>query len=146
MIGKPKNKGAEHAGSDLVVYDIKRKFDHHFGSVSSYSFNKQGTLLAYTRDAADKTANGLYVMNLQSGLRTPLDQDAAIYSQMAWDEEGTSLAVLKGNRNEKFLQRENQLIAFTGLAGGAPLRHELNPTENNAFSLLQLFFLFFSKF
>jgi hypothetical protein len=108
-VRKLKVKGAEHTGSDLIVYDIKRKFDHHFGSVSDYRFNKKGTLLAYTRDAADKTANGLYVMNLESGLRTPLDQGAATYSQMTWDEEGTALAVLKGSKDEKFLQRENQL-------------------------------------
>ncbi|MHC4457415.1 MAG: S9 family peptidase [Planctomycetota bacterium] len=132
-VGKPKSKGAKHKGSDLIIYDIKRKFSHHFGSVSSHSFNKQGTLLAYTRDAADKTANGLYIMNLKSGLRTPLDQDEATYSQMTWDEEGTALAVLKGNKDEKFLQRENQLIAFTGLGGGSPSRHELNSTENKDF-------------
>ena len=130
-VRKPKVKGAEHTGSDLIVYDIKRKYAHHFGSVSSHSFNKQGTLLAYTRDAADKTANGLYIMNLQSSLQTPLDQNAATYSQMTWDEEGTALAVLKGNKDEKFLQRENQLVAFTGLAGGSPLKHELNSTEKD---------------
>lgn len=130
-VGKPKIKGAEHAGSDLIVYDIKRKLDHHFGSVSNYRFNKLGTLLAYTRDAADKTANGLYIMNLQSSLQTPLDQNAATYSQMTWDEEGTALAVLKGNKGGKFLQRENQLVAFTGLAGGSPLKHELNSTEKD---------------
>ena len=132
-VGKPKTKGAEHAGSDLIVYDMKRKFSHTFGNVSSYSFNKQGTLLAYTRDAADKTANGLYVMNLESALRIPLDQDAATYSQMTWDEEGKALAVLKGKKSEKFLERENQLIAFTGMGNGTPLRHELSSTETADF-------------
>jgi dipeptidyl aminopeptidase/acylaminoacyl peptidase len=132
-ISKPKIEGAKHTGSDLIIYDIKRKLDHHFGSVSNYRFNKKGTLLAYTRDAVDKTANGLYVMDLQSGLRTPLDQEGATYSQMTWDEEGTALAALKGSKDEKFLQRENQLIAFTGLGNGSPTRHELNPTENEDF-------------
>ena len=132
-VGKPKSKGAKHKGSDLTVYNIKRKYYHHLGSVSDYHFNKKGTLLAYTRDAADKTANGLYVMNLESGLRTPLDQEGATYSRMTWDEEGTALAVLKGSKNEKFLQRENQLIAFTGLASDAPSRHELNPAEQYDF-------------
>ncbi len=52
-IRKPKTKGAEHAGSDLILHDLKSSLDHHFGSVSSYRFNKSGPLLAYTRDAAD---------------------------------------------------------------------------------------------
>jgi dipeptidyl aminopeptidase/acylaminoacyl peptidase len=132
-VRKPKVEGAKHTGSDLIIYDIKRKFDHHFGSVSDCRFNKKGTLLAYTRDAAEKTANGLYVMNLQSGIRTPLDQDAATYGRMTWDEEGTALAVLKGKKNEKFLQRENQLLAFTGLGHESPTRHELNPGEYENF-------------
>ena len=129
-IRKPKTKGAEHAGSDLILHDLKSSLDHHFGSVSSYRFNKSGTLLAYTRDAADKTANGLYVLNLESGLRIPLDQDAATYSQMTWDENGTALAALKGKTKEGFLEKENRLIAFTALTEGSSVSHELNPTEN----------------
>ncbi|MEO2047771.1 MAG: prolyl oligopeptidase family serine peptidase [Pirellulales bacterium] len=129
-IGKPKIKGAKHTGSDLIIHDLRRNFDHHFGSVSSYRFNKPGTMLGYTRDAANKTANGLYVMNLQTGLRTPLDQDATTYSQMAWDEKGNALAVLKGDKKEEFLRMENRLLAFTGLATDSPTSHELRPTEN----------------
>jgi len=129
-IRKPKEKGLKHAGSDLIVHDFKNNLDHHFGSVSQYSFNKPGTHLAYTRDAADKTANGLYYMNFDTGLRTPLDQGAAIYSQMTWDEDGTALAALKGNEKEGFKQMENQLIAFTNMTTGSPTRYEFNPKEN----------------
>jgi dipeptidyl aminopeptidase/acylaminoacyl peptidase len=132
-IRKPKEKGLKHAGSDLIVHDFKNNLDHHFGSVSQYSFNKPGTHLAYTRDAADKTANGLYYMNFDTGLRTPLDQGAATYSQMTWDEDGTALAALKGNEKEGFKQMENQLIAFTGLGTDSLVRHELNPAENRNF-------------
>jgi len=132
-VGKPKVKGAEHAGSDLTVYDIQKELNHYIGNVSNHRFNKPGTLLAYTRDAQDKTGNGLYIMDLKTSLRTPLDQDSAAYSRMTWDEEGTALAVIKGNKDEKFLQRENQLIAFTNLVGGSPSRHELKSTENADF-------------
>jgi len=53
---------------------------------------------------------------------------------MTWDEEGTALAVLKGNKDDKFLQRENQLIAFTGMGGDSQTKHELDPTEDIDFS------------
>ena len=129
-IRKPKEKGLKHTGSDLIVHDFKNNLDHHFGSVSQYSFNKPGTHLAYTRDAADKTANGLYYINFDTGLRTPLDQGAATYSQMTWDEDGTALAALKGNEKEGFEQMENQLIAFTDMTTGSPTRYEFNPKEN----------------
>ena len=52
---------------------------------------------------------------------------------MTWDDDGTALAVLKGDKNKKFLQRENQLIAFTALNSKSPIRHELNPSENRDF-------------
>jgi len=132
-VRKPKTEDAEHKGSDLVVRDLRRNFDHHFGSVSSYEFNMPGSLLAYTRDAADKTANGLYVMDIQSGVRTPLDQDSLIFSRMTWDENGTALAVLKGIKKEGFIQKENRLIVFTDLTTDSPGRHELNPTDHPQF-------------
>lgn len=129
-IAKPQDKGVGHAGRDLIIHDLLNNLDHHFGSVANYSFNKPGTLLAYTRDAADKTANGLYVMNLATGLRKPLDQGAATYSQMTWGDEGTALAALKGNKKEGFTQKVNQLIAFTGLTTNSPAEYKLNPSEN----------------
>jgi len=132
-IRQAKNKSAEHSGSDAIVYDIRQKLHHHLGSVSDLGFNKQGTFLAYIRDAADKTANGLYVLDLESYIRTPLDQDALTRSQMTWDEEGTALAVLKGNKDKDLLLRRNQLIAFTGLGSKSLTKSELNSTDNKDF-------------
>lgn len=72
-------------------------------------------------------------MNFETGLRTPLNQDAAIYSRMTWDEKGGALAALKGNDEEGFKQRANQLIAFTGMTIGSPTGYVLNPRENADF-------------
>lgn len=69
-------------------------------------------------------------MDLDTGLRTPLDQDAATYSRMTWDEDGTVLAVLKGCTRKGFLHKENKLVAFTDLTSKSPVRHELNPAEH----------------
>lgn len=129
-IQKPKQKDVKYTGSDLIIRDLKNNYDHHLGSVSSYEFNKPGTLLAYTRDAVDKTANGLYFMTLKTDLRTPLDQDAATYSQMTWNEEGTALATLKGNKKAGFKQTENQLVTFTAMTTGSPVGIEFNPKED----------------
>jgi len=132
-IRKPVIKETEHSGSDVIVYDIKRELQHHLGSVSELEFNKKGSLLAYTRDAADKTGNGLYVLDLATSFRNSLDQDSATYSQLIWDEEGSALAALKGNKDMKLLQKENQLIAFTGLGSKSLRRYELDPVEYSSF-------------
>ena len=132
-ISKAKQSGAKHSATDLIVYDITRKLNHHIGSVSDMGFNKQGTFLAYIRDAADMTANGLYVLDLESNLRTPLDQDAASYSQMTWDESGTALAVLKGNKDKELLHRRNQLITITGLGSESLTKSELNSADDTDF-------------
>ena len=132
-INKPKAEGVKHAGHDLIVHDIAKKLDTHLGSVSSISFNESGTLLAYTRDAADKTGNGLYIMNTETGVQTPLEQDAATYSKMTWNKEGTALAVLKGNSKEGFTQRENELLAFSGLGTDVTTQHALDPSTYKKF-------------
>jgi len=132
-VWKAGTKDAKHGGKDLIVYDLRFNQARLIGSVSNYAFNKPGTLLAYTIDAADKAGNGLYVMNLASGLCTPLDQGLAIYSRPAWDEKGTALAALKGSEKEGFLHRENRLIAFTKVGGVARVRHELDPAADPDF-------------
>jgi esterase/lipase len=127
---KPNTKGAKHEGRDLILHDLTKKVDHHFGSVSQHAFNKPGTLLAYTRDAADQTGNGLYILNLRSGLRIPLDQDSATYSNLIWDEDGTALALLKGNPEEGFVHRRNLLLVVTFSSADNPETYTLDPSEN----------------
>ncbi len=111
-------KGAKHRGTDLLIRDLENKTNELIGSVAEFAFNKPGTLLAYTVDAADSTGNGLYLINLETGARRPLDNDRKIYERLTWDKEGTSLAVLKGTKNNKKMQKDNILLVFSDLESG----------------------------
>ena len=51
-------------------------------------------------DAAVKDGNGLFVFDARNGRVTPLDNDARNYNRLAWNDEGTALAVLKGREEE----------------------------------------------
>ena len=111
-------------GQDAVLLDLRTGRFQLLGSVADYAFNRSGGLLAYTVDAAVKDGNGLFIFDARNGRVTPLDNDAKNYNRLAWNDEGTALAVLKGTEVEKMRERDNVLIAFPDvpvlLKDGAP--------------------------
>jgi dipeptidyl aminopeptidase/acylaminoacyl peptidase len=114
---RPPDPKAKHKGADVVLHDLKTGFDQLLGSVNESSFNQKGELLAFTVDAAEKDANGLFVVDLRSNRVHPLDDDTRNYSRLTWNEAGTSLAVLKGSEVEKQAEKVNVLIAFPDVYG-----------------------------
>ena len=103
---------AKHKGADVIVHNLRTNTDQFLGSVSEAEFNRKGELLAYVVDAAEKDANGMFVLDLRNGRTVPLDDDSRIYSRITWNEEGTAVAALKAVEVEKKSERESVLIAF----------------------------------
>ncbi|MEJ2187036.1 MAG: prolyl oligopeptidase family serine peptidase, partial [Gemmatimonadota bacterium] len=97
-------------GSDAILVDLATGRSQLLGSVGDAAFNRAGDMLAYTVNAKVKDANGLFVVDLAKGITQALDNDARIYGQMAWNDAGTGLAVLKGQDVPKMLQRDNVLL------------------------------------
>jgi len=124
------DKAAKHNGTDLVLQNLETKLSQNIGNVGEYSFNKPGAMIAYTVDAANKGGNGVYLMNLTTGRFVPLDTGKADYAQIAWDKEGTALAFLKGKQEKDRWERDNVLLAFTGLEGDSSVRHEYDPSKD----------------
>lgn len=127
------DREAKHGGTDMILRNLIEGYQELIGSVDSFSFNKEGNLLAYTVDAADRSGNGLYLINLVSGVRGPLDNDSLEYAQMTWDEEGTALAVLKGEKKEGNIQKDNVLVALTGLEKRETRKSTYDPTAEGDF-------------
>jgi dipeptidyl aminopeptidase/acylaminoacyl peptidase len=119
--------GEEGRGTDLILRNLREGYDELIGSVDESEFNKSGTHLAYTVDAADRDGNGLYLVELRTSARRALDNAKERYSDLTWSEEGEAVAVLRGNEPDGKTERVNALLAFTGLAGGTPVRHALHP-------------------
>ncbi|HSK20311.1 MAG TPA: prolyl oligopeptidase family serine peptidase [Longimicrobiales bacterium] len=117
----------EHEGADLILRDLRTGVDELIGSVSWHAFNKPGTLLAWTTDADEMDGNGLYVVDLRTRVRKPLDSDRAKYARAAWSESGNALAVLRGVDVDTLTHRANTLIAFTNMGGESPTRVEVAP-------------------
>jgi len=125
-------------GVDVIVHDLATGQDQLLGSVGDISFNKEGDLLAYSVDAAMKDANGLFVLDLESGRIHALDNDAKSYNRLTWNESGTALAVLKGLEVEDMRERDNVLIAFPDVratldAGAASSPMTLDPATADGF-------------
>jgi dipeptidyl aminopeptidase/acylaminoacyl peptidase len=137
------DKDAKHDGTDLVLRNLKTGLDLNIGNVGSFSFNHRGSMLAYTIDADKKAGNGVYVLVLDSGTIRPLDSGEADYAQLTWDdngreplagyEKGNALAVLKGKKPEKSVQKENGLLIFEGLGTDTLGKIIYNPSDDEDF-------------
>ena len=113
-----KDKKADHKGSDLLLKDLENDKTLNIGNVSSYAFNKEGTLFSYLVDADGDNGNGIYVIDL-SNLRTwPLHSGAFTYAQMTWNKKGTQIAVLFGTKSEGKMERNNTLYWTSNLVAG----------------------------
>ena len=104
------------SGTDVIVLDLRTKSSQFLGSVADIAFNRKGDLIAYTVDASIKDGNGVFVYEPRRGRTVPLDNDAKIYSRLAWSEDGAALAVLKGLDVDGRRERDNVVVAFPNVA------------------------------
>jgi dipeptidyl aminopeptidase/acylaminoacyl peptidase len=117
----------KHEGADLILRDLQEGRDELIGSVSWHGFNKPGTMLAWVTDAAAMDGNGLYLLELRTGVRRSLDNARAQYARATWSEDGTSLAVLRGVDADTLAQRDNTMLLFAGLGARQPTRSDVAP-------------------
>ena len=113
---------AEHEGTDLILRNLREGFEELIGSADEVAFNDGGTLLAYTVDAAEMDGNGLYLVTLADGSRRALENAKERFSSLTWSEDGSAVAVLRGTTPDGKVERENAVVAFTGVGRGSPRR------------------------
>jgi dipeptidyl aminopeptidase/acylaminoacyl peptidase len=126
-------------GQDAILLDLKTGSYQLLGSVGDFAFSRTGELLAFTADAAVKDGNGIFIFDARNGRVAPLDNDAKSYNRLAWNEDGTAIAVLKGTEVEKMREKNNVLLAFTDVpsalkdGAAAPLPIVLEPEKAEGF-------------
>jgi len=131
--------GTGPRGLDAILLDLRTGGYQLLGSLGDFAFNRPGDLLAFTVDAAVKDGNGVFVFDARNGRVTPLDNDAKSYNRLAWNEDGTAVAVLKGSEVEKMRERNNVLIAFPDITdalkdgASAPAPVILDPAKTDGF-------------
>ncbi|MEM7261941.1 MAG: hypothetical protein AAF488_08110 [Planctomycetota bacterium] len=120
---------SKHRGADLILRHLDEGYDELLGSVDQFSFNKPGTHLAYTVDALHGDGNGLFVLDVATGERTPLHTCKDRYVRLTWNEEGTAIAVLVGKEVKDHEHDAHRLIVVTGLGNDATVRVEYDPAQ-----------------
>jgi dipeptidyl aminopeptidase/acylaminoacyl peptidase len=130
---------AASRGQDTVLLDLRTGRYQLLGNVADIAFNRTGELLAYTVDAAVKDVNGLFVFDTRTGRTTVFDNDTKSYNRLAWNDEGSALAVLRGGDVEKMREKDNVLLAFADAAAAfkdgaaAPTPAVLDPAKADGF-------------
>lgn len=132
-MGRASSSGSQAGGSDLLIVNLKTMGVRNIGNVGSYQFNKAGELLAYTVDAAGQTGNGLYLLDLDSGIVKVLDSSDSRYRQLTWNEHGDRLAVLRGKEKKGFVQNENDVIVIQNVAARQESKHVYVPADDESF-------------
>ena len=114
----PGPRGEDAAkGSDLLLYNLITKKSYNLGNISDYKFNKSGQYLAYTVDANGKNGNGIFVMDLATGLTNALENDKANYAKINWNKEGTAFSLLKSKKDKKYKTPIYTLIGIKNIKG-----------------------------
>ncbi|MCA0376767.1 MAG: S9 family peptidase [Gemmatimonadetes bacterium] len=103
--------------TDVVLHELAGAKSLFLGSVGDAAFNRVGSMLAYTVDAATRDGNGLFVIDLRTTTTRVLDNDSLRYSRLTWNEAGTAVAVLKGRDVERMRERDNRLLVVGDVAG-----------------------------
>lgn len=117
---------ADHSGSDLILKDLNGDRSLNIGNVSSYAFNKAGTLFGYLVDADEDNGNGLYIIDLNDLRSWPMHTGVHTYSQMTWNKNGDHLAVLFGSKADGNMQRDNTLFWASNLMTGMSASNNQN--------------------
>ena len=112
----PGAKPDDPKSNDLLLIELATGKVRNIGNTGEFAFNKPGTFLAYTVEAAGKNGNGVSLLSLAIQQTFVLDNDKMTYKSLGWNEEGTAFALLKMNKDEKYKSPKGILIGVKDIA------------------------------
>lgn len=127
-VKKRSTDDGDHDGTDLILRNLAGNYEELIGRVDEFSFDDDGSHLAYTVDVEGGEGNGVYLLDAATGARRALDNALDRYARLTWSEDGQALAVLRGSVPDGMVERENTVLAWTSVAG-QPIRHELTALD-----------------
>jgi dipeptidyl aminopeptidase/acylaminoacyl peptidase len=105
-------------GSDVILHNLGTGRSLHMGSIGDAAFNRKGDLLGYTVDGAVRDGNGVFAVDLPTGRTLPLDNDAKTYNRLTWNDDGSTVAVLKGTETPRMRERANVVLVIGNVKAG----------------------------
>ena len=129
--GSPPAAGNANAasGRDLILHELSSGQQQNVGNVGSFAFNKSGKWLALTIDAADKSGNGLQLLDVANNRISVLESDKAKYRDLSWTKEGDAFALMKVVDSDKHSDKLHQVLAYINLDASPPKRVHVDPNR-----------------
>ncbi len=132
-IAKERNPAAkpdEPQGGDLLIIELANGKTYNIGNVGEFSFNKAGSLMAYTVDAGNKSGNGLYLYTLSSRQTAVLDNDKLSYKFLSWTDDKDAVTVLKMKKDEKYKTEKGIVLGIKNIAS-SPIVFTYDPEKDS---------------
>lgn len=110
-------------GSDLLLLELATGLVTTLGSVGAFDVSDGGEWLAWASQTPDRVGNGVSVRDLRSGTIQTLDSEPAIYTELAWADQGMdqewvpALSVLRGMPDSTEADTTFSAVGFTGFGG-----------------------------
>ena len=116
--GGPGVQTATPRGAEVILHNLGTGRSLYIGAVGDAAFNRKGDMLAYSVDGPVRDGNGLFASDLPTGRTLPLDNDAKTYNRLTWNDEGTSVAILKGTETPRMRERANVVLIVGNVKAG----------------------------
>ena len=94
----------QREGSPLVIRNLASGQETRIEDVTSFTFARNGSQVAYARKNRDGTADGAYLFSTATGQSTPLLAGKGVYTGLAFDEAGQQVAFLSTRESADTLQ------------------------------------------
>ncbi|MBT8396045.1 MAG: hypothetical protein KJN92_03720, partial [Gemmatimonadetes bacterium] len=104
-------------GVDIVLHELATGARLNIGNVSEFEFDESGQWLSWVVDAQGMLGNGIQLRDMESGVITVLESDEARYSDLAWDDDGRALIVLKAVEDDEYEDPLHSIIGWTAFDG-----------------------------
>jgi dipeptidyl aminopeptidase/acylaminoacyl peptidase len=119
-------------GAEMILHNLGTGRSLYIGGAGDASFNRKGDMLAYSVDGEVRDGNGVFAIDLPTGRTLPLDNDAKAYNRLTWNDEGNSVAILKGVETPRMRERANVVLVIGNVKAGFDNASALTATTLDA--------------
>lgn len=110
-----KAKGSKSKGNDIIIRNLSSGKHFSFGNVIEYSWQDEGSMMAFIVETEDKLGNGIQLFNGKTKTTSLLDSKEAFYKGLTWRDESGDLAVYRSVHNEKYNDSTNIILVWKDL-------------------------------
>lgn len=114
---------------NIYLHNLKNGTTKNIGNVTEFAVNKAGNRLAYIINTADKTGNGVELMDLNNYNISFLNNDTSVYRNLVWEKEGNALMFYK-SFTDSMRTEENHIVFVVRNISGKPETRSYDPSSD----------------